>query len=206
MKPIAAGSRSKIAEPARAPRAPASSAAKKAARPRAGSGAERFVFSPPRIVDRFNLEELTPTAKEQFLIAGRGAWGESTLAAILSCSESEEMIWEHYRVTEVRTGAAAYDAWILADDSGTLFVADSTDETGIGMVQSGFRAERPGVDPKLVEDVAAAYRFARPPFDAEAFEAYWEEFHRKGDEEPGDGVAPATKRTTSGRRTSTKKP
>lgn len=130
-------------------------------------------------MDRFNASELSPIRREQFLAAGNKAWGKSDLDGVLDASEESDMFWEHARVTD-GAEVALYDAWLLGACNGTLFLADTTTESGLVMIESSFVAETKMVA-GLGASMKAAYVAARPAFDVwmEAYEAYWVEFREK---------------------------
>jgi hypothetical protein len=137
----------------------------------------RLVFSAPHIVDRFSFRSLPPLRRKQFQIALRAAWGKGSFDENLRQCEEYQMIWEFYRVT--RAGKPVYDAWILNNDSGTLFAADTSKESGIEMIQSSLMNQSGKLDKEIVEEVSEAYAKGRRPFDAAKFDAYWRKHDRR---------------------------
>jgi hypothetical protein len=138
----------------------------------------KIEFLPPRLVDRLTLEDLTPAERRQLTIAMKSAWAEEgSLSHLLSLSEAEEMAWVKYEVT--RAGQPLYDAWILGDDSGLLFVTGKARMAGIGMTQSRFSPERDDVDSETVAEVSNAYAKAGRPFRTKReATAYWKRLRK----------------------------
>jgi hypothetical protein len=147
-------------------------------------------FSKSQIVDRFNFDQLTENQQLQFLVAGRNAWGFNqplTLLEIFSEGEKEEMSWEYYQITDNETNTHLYDAWILADDSGTVFYANSPQSTEVEMCQSYFDSVVSDDSVSiLAEQIGQAYKKCRQAFDddeggydSNAFKTYWDDFFQK---------------------------
>src|SRR5690606_37624188 len=86
--------------------------------------------------------------------------------------------WQWYRGHE--HGRHAYDGWFLGDDCGSVFHADSATETGVVMTQSSIYSEnKQTASEELAAAVKAAYRAARPKWDRQANDAYWDDYQAK---------------------------
>jgi hypothetical protein len=155
-------------------------------------------FSVSQIIDRFNLARLSEIQQLQFLIAGRNAWGFNQPLSLLEIfangDSQEQMAWEYYQILDADTQKPLYDAWILADDSGTVFYANSVRSTEVEMCQSYFDSV---VSDETVENLAVqiqqAYRRCRQAFDddeggydKQAFDTYWGSFYAKMNSTPAD--------------------
>lgn len=136
----------------------------------------KFVFSPPLIIDRFNAHELTPVQSAQLLEAGNAVVGRNTLEAIFREAERLETFWERYRVARADTGEVVYDAWALNSDSGRVFIADTAQQTGIAMTQTGFEGD---ADPDVIEALDAGHRKIGEAFDSAKSRAHWEDYRKK---------------------------
>jgi hypothetical protein len=150
-------------------------------------------FDPPQTVDRFNLGKLDPIRRAQFYVAiglAVGSPNERNAAAKNGGVPAPEVLekqlrrcegmfysWQWYRGHD--EGRHAYDGWFLGDDCGSVFHADSATETGVVMTQSSIYAETKQVSEEFVAAVKAAYRAARPKYDSNANNAYWEDYQAK---------------------------
>jgi hypothetical protein len=151
-----------------------------------------FSFSPSKIIDRFNFHELPEINQVQFLIAGRNAWGPATfsLLQIFSAGDTgEQMMWEYFKITNTTSGMHLYDAWILADDSGTIFTANAAISVQIEMCQSFIDSVISDEETVAIATaIRNAYMRTKKPFDNEtggfdslAFARYWDNFYKKKD-------------------------
>lgn len=150
----------------------------------------KYAFSPGKIIDRFNFPELPEINQVQLLIAGRNAWGPSasSLLQIFYAGDTrEQMAWEFFTIRDSASGLHLYDAWILADDSGTVFNASTAVSAQIEMCQSFIDSVTSNADTvSLATDIRHAYMLAKRPFetenrdfDGDAFTRYWDEFYKK---------------------------
>jgi hypothetical protein len=150
-------------------------------------------FTNGKIIDCFNFSELSMPQKQQFLIAGKLAWGKNpSLFKILKKSQSEQMKWELFQVYKTENEKVLYDVWILGDDSGTVFYSNTPKELGVEMSQSYFDSVlSDDAISLLANQIGEAFKEAKKSFsdekgeyDSNSFQKYWDEFYKKLDMSP----------------------
>lgn len=143
----------------------------------------KLQFSKGKIYDRYSFEELTEVQRNQFLVACKNAWGSRhTLFEAIKTAESEQMSWKYFEITDTESQKIVYQTWILADDCGTFFVADTIQEIEIEMTQSCISPMDEDNEElvALSDSIEKAYKEVNE-YDGEAFQQYWDAFYQKKD-------------------------
>lgn len=90
-----------------------------------------------------NLEALSEIQRQQLFIEYEkysGTEAES-IEAMFDAEDEGIAICEYFQAFEGDDAAPKYDVWILNVDSGSVFVAGTTEDTGVGMIQNDFGAD-----------------------------------------------------------------
>jgi hypothetical protein len=124
-----------------------------------------------------SVEQLSEPQRAQ-LVAAAGFYGieEATAETLLADDGSEESFHgfcHHYRIVE--GDELKYDAWLYQVDSGTIFVADTT-ESVAEVIQFGLECEDPELELEL--GVAMVEAGLLPKGDSE-FERFTEELEKR---------------------------
>jgi hypothetical protein len=112
-------------------------------------------------VDRATLGTLDAVRLAQFRDALSAALGVDDPTTAFEIGERDGLAWQYARFTVDGEPGRTYDEWQLGGyangqfvpESATLYVADSTDRTGVTMVQCGYGAETD--DPEALELLSA---------------------------------------------------
>lgn len=90
-----------------------------------------------------NLEALSEIQRQQLFIEYEKYSGieAESIEAMFDAEDEGIAICEYFQAFEGDDAAPKYDVWILNVDSGSVFVAGTTEDTGVGMIQNDFGAD-----------------------------------------------------------------